>query len=284
MRVIHAGDIIRIIKANGRKQKFNPEKIRKSLLRTGLNRSEANGIIYEVEGQIHDGMTTREVFKLVMKVLNTKQADIASRYDLKGSILRMGPAGFNFETYVAGILEEYGYDTELRSKLRGRCATHEIDIIAVDRKTGERSFIECKYHNSLGTYIDLKEALYTYARFLDLNDGGEHFDSVWMACNTRGSTQAIKYANCKDMRLLCWRYPKDVGLERLIEDKKLYPVTMLRSLDKSSLDQLSRAGYMLIKDLTTNDFNSLKKKTRLKTKKLQKIVEEAKGVARENHF
>jgi hypothetical protein len=275
---------MQVIKANGRKQKFNPEKIKKSLLRSGLDRNEANDIIYEVERQMHEGMTTREVFKIVTRVLNSKRSDIASRYDLKGSILRLGPAGFNFETYVAGILEEYGYDTELRSKLRGRCATHEIDIIAVDRETGERSFVECKYHNSLGTYIDLKEALYTYARFRDLKDGGEHFDSVWMACNTRASTQAIRYANCKGMTLLCWRYPKNTGLERLIEDKKLYPVTMLRSLDKSSLDKLSRAGFMLIKDLTRNDFNNLKRKTRLKTKKLQHIMEEAKGVARENNF
>jgi hypothetical protein len=275
---------MQIIKASGKKQKFNPEKIRKSLLRTGLSRNEADGIIHEVEQQIHDGMTTRQVFKVVMRVLNTKQAEIASRYDLKGSIMRLGPSGFNFETYVAGILEEYGYDTELRAKIKGSCTTHEIDIVAVERESGKRHFVECKYHNSLGTYIDLKEALYTYARFLDLNKGGEHFDAVWMACNTRGSTQAIKYANCVGMKLLCWRYPKKEGLEKLIESKKLYPVTMLRTLDANSLDKLSSAGFMLVKDLTQNDFNRLKKKTHLKTKKLQKIVEEARGVARENNF
>lgn len=273
-----------IIKASGRKQKFNPEKIRKSLMRTGLNRGEANEIIYEVEKRIHDGMTTRQVFKVVMRVLNEKQADMASRYDLKGSIMRLGPSGFNFETYVAGILEEYGYDTELRAKIKGSCAVHEIDIAAVDRESGERHFVECKYHNSLGTYIDLKEALYTHARFLDLNKGGEHFDAVWMACNTRASTQAIKYANCVGMKLLCWRYPGNRGLERLIEDKKLYPITMLRSLDEYSLDRLSRAGYMLVKDLTRNDFSRIKKKTRLKTKKLQRIVEEARGIANKNNF
>jgi hypothetical protein len=275
---------MQIIKASGKKQKFNPEKIRKSLHRTGLSRNEANDVIYEVEKRIHDGMTTRQVFKVVMRELNKKQVDMASRYDLKGSIMRLGPSGFNFETYLAGILEEYGYDTELRAKIKGSCTTHEIDVVAVERESGERHFVECKYHNSLGTYIDLKEALYTYARFLDLNKGGEHFDAVWMACNTRASTQAIKYANCVGMKLLCWRYPKKQGLEKLIESKKLYPVTMLRTLDANSLDKLSRAGFMLVKDLTRNDFNRLKKKTHLKTKKLQRIVEEARGVARENNF
>ncbi len=266
---------MQIIKASGKKQKFNPAKIRRSLLRTGVNRAEADEIIAEVQVRIHEGMTTWQVFKVVTEVLNSKQADIASRYDLKGSMLRLGPAGFNFETYVGQILEEYGYDTQLRAKLKGSCATHEIDVVAVERESGARHFVECKYHNSLGTYIDLKEALYTYARFLDLNEGGEHFDSVWMACNTRGSTQAITYANCVGMKLLCWRYPKKEGLEKLIEDKKLYPITMLRSLDRPSLDRLSKAGYMLLKDLAKNDFNTIKRRTRLKTKKLQRIVEEA---------
>jgi hypothetical protein len=273
---------MQVIKASGKRQKFNPAKIRRSLMKTGLSKDVTDEIIKEVENRIYDGISTRKVFKIVTNVLNEKQADIASRYDLKGAIMRLGPAGFNFETYVGEILEEYGYDTQLRATIKGSCAVHEIDIIAVERESGERHFVECKYHNSLGTYIDLKEALYTHARFLDLNNGEEHFDSVWMACNTRGSTQAIKYANCAGMKLLCWRYPKNEGLETLIEKKKLYPITMLRSLDEHSLDRLSRAGYMLVKDLTKNDFHQIKRKTRLKTKKLQKIIEEAKCHCSEN--
>jgi hypothetical protein len=267
-----------VIKASGKRERFNPAKIRRSLLRTGVSRDTADEIIREVERRAHDGMSTRQVFRIVVKVLNEKQADIASRYDLKGAIMRLGPAGFHFETFVGEILEEYGFNTQLRTRVKGSCAIHEIDIIAEERDGGRRHLVECKYHNSLGNYIDLKEVLYTHARFLDLNNGGEDFDSVWISCNTRASTQAIKYAKCVGMKLLCWRYPKNEGLETLIEKKNLYPITVLRSLDEHSLDRLSRAGYMLVKDLTKNDFSRIKERTRLKTKKLQRIVEEAGGL------
>ena len=54
--------------------------------------------------------------------------------------------------------------------MKGKCASHEIDVIA-DKGDSLRYMIECKYHNSQGIYTGLKEALYTHARFLDLNNG-----------------------------------------------------------------------------------------------------------------
>ncbi|MEE8400707.1 MAG: PD-(D/E)XK nuclease superfamily protein [Candidatus Hydrothermarchaeaceae archaeon] len=59
----------------------------------------------------------------------------------------------------ARVLEVYSYSTTLRKKIKGECATHEIDIIA--EENGKKYIIECKYQNSLGTYVDLKEVLYT---------------------------------------------------------------------------------------------------------------------------
>lgn len=265
-----------VIKASGKKERFNPGKVRRSLLRAGSDRKTADEIIQEVEQKAYDGMSTRQVFRMVMELLDEKHPRSASCYDLKGAIMRLGPAGFPFETFLGEVLEEYGYETKLRTKLKGRCTTHEIDIIAEEKENGKKHLIECKYHNALGTYTDLKEVLYTYARFLDLNEGGKDFDSVWLSCNTRASTQARKYADCVGMRLLCWRHPKNRGLETLIEKKRLYPITVLRTLDRNSLDRLSRAGYMLARDLTDNDFHKLKSKTRLTTKKLRSIVDEAK--------
>lgn len=268
-----------VIKASGKKERFNPKKVRRSLLRAGADRETADEIILEVEKRAYEGISTRRVFRMVMGMLDEKQPRTASYYDLKGAIMRLGPAGFPFETFVGEVLEEYGYETKLRTKIKGRCATHEIDIIAEKKASGKRYLIECKYHNSRGTYIDLKEALYTYARFLDLTDGEEHFDGVWLSCNTRASTQARRYAECVGMSLLCWRYPRNRGLEALIEKRNLYPITVLRSLDRNSLDRFSRAGYMLARDLVENDFHGIKAKTRLSSKKLRRIMDEAKELA-----
>lgn len=267
--------IVQVIKASGKKERFNPDKVRGSLLRAGADRATAEKIILDVQSKAYDGITTRAVFKMVMKMLDERERSCASRYDLKGAIMRLGPSGFPFETFIAEILEEYGYSTTLRKKIKGECATHEIDIIA--EENGKKYIIECKYQNSLGTHVDLKEVLYTNARFIDLNKGGHGFSGVWLACNTRGSLQAINYAECTGMRLLCWRYPKNQGLETLIEKRNLYPITMLRTLDKNSLERFSNAGLMLVRDLAKNDINKIKTKTGLSTKKLLRTIEEAKG-------
>jgi hypothetical protein len=159
---------------------------------------------------------------------------------------------------------------------------HEVDVVA-ERTSGaaRRCLIECKYHNMSGLSVDLKDVLYTYARFLDLNEGsdigkGERFDEVWLVSNTRPSPDAAKYASCRGMKLLCWGCPKGRGLEEMIAEKKLYPVTILRSVDKITLNHLFLADLMLAKDLVTHDMNYLREKTRLSEEKLRKLVFEAK--------
>jgi hypothetical protein len=77
------------------------------------------------------------------------------------------------------------------------------------------------------------------------------------------------------MKLLCWRFPKDMGLEKMIEEKRLYPVTILRSVDRETLDKLSAADLMLAKDFVTHNINFLKEKTGLKEGKLGKLISDA---------
>lgn len=269
---------VHVIKASGKKERFNPGKVRQSLLRAGADKKTADKIINAVESKAYDGIPTRKVFKMVMRMLAEEQPRTASCYDLKGAIMRLGPSGFPFETFISRVLEEYGYETRLRTRIKGKCATHEIDIVAEEKNGGKKHLIECKYHNTQGVYINLKEALYTYARFLDLNNGGNLFDGVWLSCNTRASTEARRYARCMGIRLLCWGHPKGKSLENLIEEKNLYPITVLRSLDRHSLEMLSRGGYMLVKDITENDFSTIRAKTKVKSKKLKHLVNEARNL------
>jgi hypothetical protein len=78
------------------------------------------------------------------------------------------------------------------------------------------------------------------------------------------------------MKLLCWRCPKGRGLEEMIAEKKLYPVTILRSVDRITFNNLFLADLMLAKDLVTHNMNYLKEKTKLSEEKLNKLVFEAK--------
>lgn len=273
--------MIRIVKANGRVEEFQPRKIKRTLLRAGVSKVTAGKIMEKIEDTLYDGITTEEILKRVKALIPKQEIQAAIRYDLKGAIMRLGPTGFPFETFVAEILEHYGYKTKLRTFLKGRCVRHEIDVIA-ERTNGAviRCMVECKFHNQLGGYVDLKDVLYTYARFLDLNEGsaigkGDRFDEAWLVSNTRASPEAKRYASCRGLRLLCWKYPKSGSLEKMIEEKNLYPVTMLPSVDKDTLDKLFAASLMLAKDFVTHDISYINK-TGLTKGKLENLISEAK--------
>lgn len=270
-----------VIKTTGEREKFDRKKIKRTCKRAGASERLANKIAKQVEKRIHPGITTRDVLKITLDLLKNERPFVAARYDLKGSIFRLGPAGFIFEHLVGEILENYGYKTKLDTIVNGECASHELDVIA---KKGKKTYlIECKYHNIPGIYTGLRETLYTYARFMDLKEGyqkkkGQKFDVPWLICNTRFSNDAIKYAKCRGLMLTGWYYPPNKGLEKLIGDKKLFPITMLRTLDRDSRNQMAASNLMLIKDILETDIKEIHKITNIKIRKLKQFIEEAKGI------
>ncbi len=262
-----------VVKASGRKERFSVKKIETSLRRAGADAALALEIAHRLRDELPDGVTTAKIYSRLMELLS-EHPGVAQRYDLKRAIMRLGPSGYPFETYIARVLQEYGYSTRLRVKLRGDCATHEVDVVAEKGRT--RAMVEVKFHNSPGTYIDLKEALYTYARFLDTRRRSR-FTEAWLTCNTRTSAEARKYAECAGLRLLCWKYPPGRGLEKLIDRRKLYPITALRDVDSTVVGAFSRAGYMLIKDLLEVPTGRLAERTGLPREKLEVLVEYARA-------
>jgi hypothetical protein len=124
------------------------------------------------------------------------------------------------------------------------------------------SFIECKYHSDAGKATDVKTALYVHARFQDIRKAGEqmHFRDGWLVTNTRCTTDAIQYAECAGLRIISWRYPDKDSLERLIEDKRLYPVTILHSVRKGMLEPLFQADIILAQDIADMDLETFIRK------------------------
>jgi len=270
--------VVWVIKATGEKEPFSREKVMRTCLRAGAERESAERIADEIASLVRDGMTTKHILKMALRLLaQTEEPHVVARYDLKGAIMRLGPAGFPFETFFSEILNEYGYSTKLRQILSGFCVSHEIDVVA--EKDGGRSMIECKYRNSSGDYISVKEALYTYARFLDLNEGKkERFDSVWLVTNTKFSEDALRYGTCKGMKLIGWGYPKGGSLREMVESKGLYPITVLRTLDSASQRRFAAANIMMCKHATQLSLDELYEKTAVPKRKLAAILDEANQV------
>ncbi|WP_455367686.1 ATP cone domain-containing protein [[Eubacterium] cellulosolvens] len=269
-------------KASGETERFDSTKVIRSCLRSGLSRDQAQRILDEIKPSLYNGISTKEIYSLVREALSQLKNKAAMKYGLKKAIMRLGPTGFTFETYFSQILQNHGYTTTLREKRKGACITHEIDIIAEQDANGipTRTLIECKYHNASGIFTGLKEALYTYARFLDLNEGHslglcEHYNDVWLVTNTKCSEDAQTYCYCKKIRLLGWNYPPMEGLEKMIESKGLYPVTILESISSRILSRFAQAELTLLKDLTSIHLKELQKRTRLSYNLLDKIKNEA---------
>ncbi len=262
-----------IIKANGEKARFDVRKVESTCIRAGANPRSARKIARQVYHQIHHGMTTKQIYNMVLKLLlQTESSAIKQRYRLKESIMMLGPAGFSFETFVGQILEKYGYRVRsVSSEVSGRCITHEVDLAVESDQDKRKWFVECKYHNLPGKYTGLKESLYTHARFLDLAD---KFDNEMLVCNTKVSSDVIRYANCVSQKVLSWRYPQDAGLERMIEDKKLYPITILSPTGKE-LESFFQNKLMIAKDLLDIDVGEFAHKTKIPIRRilsLQKLV------------
>jgi Holliday junction resolvase len=270
-----------VVKASGETEKFDPEKIRRTCIKAGASEDLADKIVREVEKKSYDGISTREILHMTISFLKKEKPAVASRYDLKGAIFRLGPAGFTFEHLVAEIFKELGYETKVHSIIRGACVSHEVDVIATKDKNNY--MVECKYHNIPGIYTGLRESLYTYARFLDLNEGFKigvcrKFNQPWLVCNTKFSEDAVQYAICKNMRLVGWNYPENQGLEYMIEKNKLYPITMLRNLDSESQEKLANVGLVLTKDLVRINIKELSEITKITKNKLKVLADESKEI------
>jgi len=261
-----------VTKASGEKEEFDFEKVRRTCLRAGASKQLADKIAKEVEAKAYDGITTKEILHLTLKLLE-EEPEAAIRYDLKGAIMALGPTGFPFEEFMAKVLQNYGYETKVGEIVKGKCVSHEIDIIA--EKEGVRYLVECKYHNAPGIRTGLEVVMYTYARFLDLS---KKFHQAWLICNTKCTAEAKRYGRCVGVKVTSWRYPKGESLEEMVETKRLYPITILRSVTGPVRERLFQARAMLARDLLEHEIEDLEKTTGLSQRVLDEIMEEARKI------
>ena len=260
---------IYVRKRDGRIERYDPNKIVRTLLRAGADRRTAERIVSELSKRVYSGMSTDEILSTVLDMLYRFKKTGALRYDLKQSLIRLGPTGFEFEKFVARLLEEYGYRTETNVIVSGECVEHEIDVIA--EKDGRRYLVECKFH-SIPSYTGLKEVMYTFARFLDVRG----FDGVWLFTNTKFSREAIRYANCRGVRLTGWKYPEGEGIESLLEKRRLYPVTLL-NVEKHTIDRLVNSNIVFCRDVVRADVSRLMK-AGLSEREARRVLYEAKQI------
>lgn len=259
---------IKILKASGLSEDFDTRKLADSLIRSGTPADVADDIAAEVAKKMVPSTKTREIYRLAKKLLRQYNVAAGMRYSLKKAISDLGPTGYPFEKYFARVLKAHGYSAEVGRVVNGYCVAHEVDILA---KNGNEHFvIECKYHSNGGKPTDVKVALYVHSRFNDIKKAfeltPEHSLDVhqgWLVTNTRCTTDAIKYAACVGLRIISWRYPEAGSLEKMIEERKLYPITVLPSARRKSLETLFANNFILAQDIADIDEGSFLRKSGL---------------------
>ncbi len=247
-------DQITIVKANGAHETFDPEKLRFSLLHAGASAEATEEVLKHLVPSLHQGMTTQEIYKHAFQLLEKMSKPVARSYSLRRAVMQLGPSGFPFEDFVAEVLRAKGFQCLTRQSVLGGCVGHEVDVVAYNDK--KLIMVEAKFHNELGTKSDLKVALYVKARFDDLREnvfsyGGENrkVTDAWLVTNTKFSSTAIHYAECKNMTLIGWNYPAHASLQRMIEEEKVHPVTCLETLSDADKKVLLTSGVVLCSNI-----------------------------------
>ncbi|MCX7837713.1 MAG: hypothetical protein N2323_07220 [candidate division WOR-3 bacterium] len=273
---------IYVINSEGQKEPFSFKKIYISAQRVGAPKPLARNIAKIIEKEAYPGITTREIYQKIRQLLLEEKPVFGIRYSLKEAIRKMGPSGFPFEKYIGAIFKTLGFNVLLHQFISGKCIeNYEIDFLAKREK--QLILGECKYHSLAGNRVDLKVALATYARFLDIKNGDFFKKGSYaklklrpmLVTNTKFTTQVIQYAQCYKIDLIGWRYPELRGLEYLIESEKLYPVTILPSINERITNLLANYQLMLVKDIIDSEGEKKLKKIGLKNKEIETLQKEA---------
>ncbi|MCO6511445.1 MAG: hypothetical protein J5I65_11700 [Aridibacter famidurans] len=269
-----------VIKANGEREKFNVKKVRASLKRVSVPATIRDRIVKSVTDKIHDGISTRELYRMVFRELKKQKGGFAGKYNLKKALIELGPSGYPFENYIGRLWESGGFAVEVGSVVEGRCVSHEVDVRA--RKGNLVHFVECKHHSSQRNFCNVRNPLYFYARFLDLRKVASVAENSRLKCkgylvtNTRFTSEAMLYGHCVGLKLISWNHPPNSSLREQIDRAGLHPITCLSTISKSQKQALIDRGVVLCMDICRSPDVLLE--IGIKNEKTKRVLEEGAAV------
>lgn len=249
-----------VTKFDGRKERFDRNKILSTCMNAGAKRSEAAAISERIERRGGE-LSTEDIHSMIVGELESSKAML---FRLREAIARLDPQ--SFEIYIKRILESNGYTCTWNKILDGMYIDHQIDVIA--EKGGKRYLVECKHHRNHHRYLGLGVALQVQARLEDILGKGEAYEA-WLVTNTKFSEHAKVYSDKKGITTTGWRYKEELALDRLIHGSKMYPVTLLditadvrRKLLSNNLvtvNDINNIDRNLINSIGQKDFDNLEK-------------------------
>ncbi len=277
-----------IINSRGEKELFSLKKVYRSAKRAGASPSFAKEIARTIEKEIYPEIKTSEIFSKVKRMLKKEKPSSALKFSLKKAMRKLGPTGFPFEKYIGEILSRSGYNVKLNQTIPGHCCYYEIDFLA--KKNNILYVGECKYRNLAGGVVHSDIALANYARFIDIKQGNflkkksnHYFEpknkiKSILVTNTKFTSRTIRYSECVGVNLLGWNYPRNKGLEYLIDNERLYPITILDSLRQYMSNVFVERRMMLVQNLLEINPDKFSRETKIPKNHLMKVIGEARAL------
>ena len=240
-----------IRKASGDGDPFDPEKLRQSLRNTGANDEEIARAMTAVERQLRQGrghgISTKSIFQTAHRSLRRARRPVAARYNLRRAVERLGPSGFPFEQLYGELLRAEGWQPKVGVVLNGKFVSHEVDVDA--RRDNQRILCECKFRREQRSKIEVRIALYVYARSQDLRAVEGGYDAFHLVTNGRFTSDAVRYGEGVGLVMLGWSHPTGAGLRERIERAGLHPITCLTDLQGKEQKMLLKQGIVLCRQL-----------------------------------
>lgn len=246
--------MLTVTKVSGEIEPFDSSKVIRALERAGVEEGLQREALEHLEQQLYDGIETRDIYQIIFDYLKKTRRHLAAKFSLKKAIMDLGPSGYPFEKFVAGLLETKGYKTEVNVTLQGKAVTHEIDVIAEDK--GGRYLVECKFHQRGGIKSDVKVPMYLHSRFLDVGAVTNDYSQMWLVTNTKLTDDALAFSKQYNIKVVSWNYPQGESLRDIFRNSNLSPITCLTSLSSAQKQDLLQKGIVFCKDFVDSTKSS----------------------------
>jgi hypothetical protein len=258
-----------VTKADGSRQLFDRAKVVRTCLRMGASSHVAHEVAEKVERRLYDGISTQTILRMIFRFMRKYKPAVGHLFDLRKGLSLMIPKP-EFEMFVRVLLVHHGFEVGPNQILRGKCVEHEVDA---------------KHHLSYHALTGLDESRIARAVLEDVTEGfmlgrtDLKIDRAMIVTNTRYSKHAIQYGRCRNILQIGWSSPENLGLQDIIEEKKLYPLSCLRGLKDDVRMKLVNSGIVLIKQLLGEDRLALARNTGLPQETVREIMEKAQSSA-----
>ena len=268
-----------VTKVDGSRQLFDKEKIVKTCLKMGANRTIADEIANQVESKLFDGIETKKIFQMTLKFLRKQNPTIKHLLDLRKGLSLMNSRP-EFERFIQILLRENGYEVTPNRVMKGRCGEHEVDAIA--KKNEVTYFVEVKHHTNYHTPTGLDESRIARAILEDITEGFEltrndvKIDRAMIITNTKFSDHAREYGECRNILQIGWSAPIENSLQHMIEEEHLHPLICIKGLGARIRRKLLSEGIIFMKHFITEDITKLAQRSGVSKKELENIMSKVK--------